>query len=235
MGVTFVTALFYSKDLGYRKLPTYLALFDNLASTGIPIILYLDSFLKEEGNILSEKYKNIQRIIYVDLDTSYLMPNMVLPSKRYEEKDKLEYFCIQLSKFKLLEDAEKYVTTTHTAWIDFGVYHMLKDYEICRYWLNKIAHSEFYNEKILSPGCRRGYVDEVWDKVCWNHCGSFLLGPKDKFQGAHDTQMKLVKNNLPRITWEINYWTMMEEHFSHYFVITHGELLFEKVCDYICP
>lgn len=43
-----------------------------------------------------------------------------------------------------------------------------------------------------------------------------MLGPRDQVAAAYMRQMELVRANLPRLTWEVNYWTMMEDHFTWY-------------------
>ena len=66
---TFVTA-FYSPghEKVYRDVQTYFAHFERLASTGIPIWLYLDVAFRVQGEILVKKFRNVQIPEYVTLD-----------------------------------------------------------------------------------------------------------------------------------------------------------------------
>lgn len=234
MGVTFVTAFYLPASLVYRNPDKYISLFEELASTGVPIILYLDSRLTDVGERLCRDYKNIQKCVYGILDKSYLPENVTLPAWRNKDKDTVDYLCIQLSKLKIMAEVEKTVETSHLAWIDFGIYHMFKDRSLSRLWLNKIAFSSFNTESILSPGCYTEGSKDLYHNIYWYHCGSFLLGPQGKFTPAYEAQMLIVTKNLPQLTWEVNYWTMMEGHFITY-IANHSELLLEKVCDYISP
>jgi hypothetical protein len=43
-----------------------------------------------------------------------------------------------------------------------------------------------------------------------------LLGPREAFQPAWTRQQALIEAGLPRVTWEVNYWAQMEEHFQWY-------------------
>jgi len=239
MGVTFVTALYLPSTPIYRKLDAYISHFEELASTNIPIILHLDSRLVELGNHLCKKYSNIQHCIYGILDTSYVPTDVILPYFRNKEKDTVDYLCIQLSKLKLMKDSEQLVKTTHMAWIDFGIFHMFKEKELCRLWLNKIAFSSFKADKILSPSSYdMEYLKSLnhsfnsLHSVYWIHCGSLLLGPKDKFGPAYEAQMKAVRAHLPQLTWEVNYWVMIDEHFIRYSAI-HSDIILENVCQYL--
>jgi len=238
MGVTFVTAYYILSDNANRKTDKYVSLFEELASTGVPIILYLDNRLMDLGERLCNTYINIKQCVYGTLYKPTISDNVVLPSDRNLEKDSEDYLYLQLSKLKILAEVEQTVETPHLAWIDFGIYHMFKDKELCRLWLNKIAFSSFNTQTILSPAC---YTKEgnpmggkdLFNCVYWYHCGSFLLGPTGTFKPAYEHQMSIVARNLPKLTWEVNYWAMMNDCFTSY-IAAHNELLLKKVCDYIC-
>lgn len=234
MGVTFVTALYLPSGPTYRKLNTYFAMFELLAATGVPIILYLDTRLESAGKVLLEKYPNIQKCFYGTVDTSYVPADAQLPIERNIEKDTTDYFCIQLAKLRVLNDAIEHIKTSHIAWIDFGIYHMLRDRGLCHFLLNRIAASKFPSDIILSPSCWDTTPQSLWNKISWRHCGSFLLGSPNAIRRAYQKQMKIVMDNLPRLTWEVNYWAMMDDTFQHYRA-DHNDLILKNVCDYVCP
>jgi hypothetical protein len=234
MGVTFVTALYLPSEPTYRKLETYIAMFELLAATGVPIILYLDTRLESAGKELVEKYPNIQKCFYGSADMSYVTVDVILPVVRNIQKDTADYFCIQLSKLRVLNDALEHLTTSHIAWIDFGIYHMFRDRDLCHLLLNRIAASNFPSDKILSPSCWDTTQGSLWDKISWRHCGSFLLGSPNAICRAYEQQMEIVMTNLPRLTWEVNYWAMMEGAF-HTYKADHNDLLLKNICNYVCP
>ena len=43
-----------------------------------------------------------------------------------------------------------------------------------------------------------------------------MMGPGTAFVKAYDRQLKLVAAGLPILTWEINYWAMMDGEFDGY-------------------
>jgi len=235
MTVTFVTALFIPKGPMFKSLDFYFANFEKLAGTGIPIILFLDPRLTAEGADLLKRFPNIQRCEYVNIDTSWVPYDVLLPSIRREEKDTAEYFCIQLSKLRLLRESAAFVSTTHLAWIDFGIYHIFKHPNIIDKCLKLVASAEFPTNKIMAAGCwPAAAAYDVWNTICWRFCGGFLLGATGLFAAAAERQDSLVRGNLPGLTWEVNYWAMMEEYFINY-KANHDDSIVLNVSQFIVP
>ena len=233
MTVTFVTALYLPTGPMFKSIDMYFANFERLAETGIPLILYLDERLTEKGEDLCQRFSNILHCEYVTLDTSWVPNDVLLPSTRRLEKDTIEYFCIQLSKLGLLRDSAAYVKTTHVAWIDFGIYYIFKNPEQTTECLKRIANAQFPTNTILAPGCWPLQKYDVWNSICWRFCGGFLLGTVELFTAAAERQMNLAKGNLPGLTWEVNYWAMMEEFFTNYHSEDHDDRMITNVCQFI--
>ena len=42
------------------------------------------------------------------------------------------------------------------------------------------------------------------------------MGATELFSAAAERQQALVMGNMPGLTWEVNYWAMMEEYFTNY-------------------
>jgi hypothetical protein len=224
MTVTFVTA-FYVLPNTVRGVTFYLERLEELIKTGVPLVLYLDATLETEGRRLTSTYTNVSIPKYVTLDTSWVPENVSLPQFRAEEKDTVGYFCIQLQKLWCLTDAAAHTTTTHTAWIDTGIFYMFESKEEAKKHLNEIAAADWPSE-ILAPGSydKKG-IEGVWelnkhihylDYVYWNYLGSFLLGPKFGWADALEEQTSVVKKHLPKLAWEVNYWSKMDAFTWYY-------------------
>lgn len=204
----FVTA-FLRPTTAYRSVERYLAEFQTLAATGIPLLLFLDETLCDlsvPANV---------RVIPTSLDTSWVPPDVCLPADRNPDKDTVEYFCIQLSKLTYLTKAREYTDDPLLVWIDFSIFHIIRDPHMCGRVLRRIATSEAPHDKLLAPGCWPPGV-YTWNSVAWRFCGGFLLGHRDLFPAALERQTQLVQSQLPSLTWEVNYWAQMEEHFIVY-------------------
>lgn len=224
MTVTFVTA-FVRPKTSYRSVDAYVSEFNKLASTGVSIILFLDSSLQ-----LDTFPKNVQ-IIPTSVTTDWLPDTLEFPSRRNPSKDTLDYFCIQLMKLKWLRDAVEVTSSSHLAWIDFGAFHMFRDTARCQQMLQTIAVSDFPSQKIIAPGCWSSGVYD-WNSVCWRFCGTFLLGHRSLFEEAYRRQTQRVHAKLPRITWEVNYWAEMEDLFEVY-LADHDDSLLSRVMVFV--
>lgn len=234
--VTFVTALFVPPGGSYRSIEKYQEHFQHLAATGVPIRLFLDPALHEYGEWLKETWPNVRVANWLVPDKSFLAPltekgvPVVLPIKRNEKKDTVDYMCVQLMKLPLCASMSgglvSYVTTPFIAWIDFGIFHMFKDISGATAMLRDITYGSLTaslpRDRILSPGCWDAGTYPIWKSICWRHCGSFLLGARELFVGAAAAQAELVRLNLPGLTWEVNYWNELERLF-HVYKADHNE------------
>lgn len=216
MAVTFVTALYLPSGPLFKKLDKYFEWFDLLAGSGIPLVVYLDDRLSVKGAEICAKYPNIIKCMYGVLDNSYLPRDLVLPIIRNHEKDTRDYFSIQLSKLRLVADTAGIVDSKYLAWIDFGIFHIIKNPMLVCECLRLISQSQFPTDRILAAGSWPLDIYDLWNSVCWRFLGGFLLGERSLFRAASERQQSLVLGNLPGLTWEVNYWAMMEEYFINY-------------------
>jgi hypothetical protein len=226
--VTFVTALVCVPGQ-FRPLDVYCRYFDQLVATGIPLLVYLDESLRAYGATLTAP--TVRVVEYVTRRPVWMAQ---LPEHRHPTKDTVEYMQIQLRKLEFLVDACRHTDDDALAWIDFGVLHMATDLPLWTQRLQTIAASRFPTERILAPGCWSPGTYPIWDKICWRFCGSFLLGHRSLFRPAFDRQCELVVQGLPKLTWEVNYWTMMEEYFQVY-TANHDDTLLEGLLEWIRP
>ena len=224
--VTFVTALYLPAGPIFKPVDTYFRLFERLAGTGVTLIVYLDVRLSERGEGLCLQFPNILRCIPSVLDHSLILRDAVLPSVRNYDKDTADYMCIQLTKLRLMAEVARWQKGT-LAWIDFGIYHMFKDWDRCDGLLRELSDWDYIDERILSPGYKNVVVN-IFEHICWKHCGSLLIGTGSMFIKAYERQTALVLENLPLLTWEVNYWAMMDEYFKIY-IANHNDRILEEL------
>ncbi len=209
MKLTYVTALVLPRNKHcHRNVREYVRWFQYLVDTGVPILLYLDPEL-------TDVVAAFPNITVVSAAVTW-HDNVVLPEWRNVKKDTADYMAIQLSKLRFMADAADRCKTDYLAWIDFGVFHMFKDIAAAQAKLRAFTEREWPVGRILAPGCWAQGNYDVWDRICWRFCGGFLLGHRGLFPLAYVRQAQLVKKGLPRLTWEVNYWTQMEEYFRVY-------------------
>lgn len=206
---TFVTA-FFKPVTSYRSETDYFVLFDRLAATGVSILLFLDTTYTDKV------FPSNVRVIPIDLDTSFLPETPILPNHRNSVKDSAHYMCIQLNKFRVMNEALAYTETPYLAWIDFGVFHMVHDEYRVTEMLHIIQRSTFRTDRIVSPGSKIVDLSDVWIRPIWRLFGTFWVGHRTLIPLAYSRQMMLIRENLPKLSWEVNYWAMMDEYFDIY-------------------
>ena len=214
----FVTALFLPEsEISYRQKNEYLSLGRFLVQASVPRRVYTSPAtvgkLRESWAGLETSH--IEICTEVEVEPHWRRDDVALPRCRSPEKDTAYYLCVQMSKLKCLAHAAQ--RSTHLAWIDYGIFHMIKDVSGTQNNLRDLAEliPQKKFPKILSPSGHRFPVD-VWDVPRWSFLGSVLFGRSEAFVHAYRRQTELVLESLPKLTWEINYWTMMEEHFEGY-------------------
>ena len=240
--ITFVTA-FYSLEKQNKTTDFYFQMFEELASSSVNIMLYLDDRYTQKGNELIEKYNNL-RIEYKNfqilkkeiIDVDFNNYNFILPSIRNINKDNLEYFYVQLSKLYHLSlyANNKENKDTHIAWIDFGIFYLFKEKEMAKMFLKILSKLDLPKNVVLAPGswsCNLfdNYKECLFDMISWFFCGSFMIGDINLFNILYQEQQKLVYDNLPHITWEVNYWSIINRNMPDIFMsipnCDHNDLL----------
>jgi hypothetical protein len=217
MNVTFVTAFLRPPSGPVRPVDVYLREFSYLASAGVPLWLYHDGSL------------DLPCVEQIAITRTDVPADPVLPSTRTSAKDTVDYFCIQAMKLELLAKAAQTCTTPYLAWVDFGVFHMLRDKVAGQEALRRIASHTYPVDRILAPGCWPAGSYGV-DAVCWRFCGSFLLGHRDLFAPAYARQQAIARSIAPKVTWEVNLWSQMDDVFRVY-LADHNDSLF-SIPDY---
>ena len=189
----------------------YWTWFDRLAETGVPILLFLDTRCT-----LPREYANV-RVIPTELEHAWDCASVIPPQHRTESKDTPEFLSLMALKLRYLTDARRYTNASHLAWIDFRVFHVIRDVPAVQAKLRSLVDHASTSSKILAPGCWSPCPPmNLFERICWRFCGGFLLGPRDAFPVAYERQQALIQAGLPRVTWEVNYWAMMDDVFEWY-------------------
>ena len=139
-------------------------------------------------------------------------------------KDTIEYMYIQCNKTEWIrESIEKNpYNSTQFIWIDFGIYHMIKDDEAFNTSISKLQNKSYENIRI-SSGVSNNPIS-IYTHVHWGFLGSIFGGNSVKLlQLADLTKKKCIETikNQKLIMWEINIWFLVflehKELFDRYF------------------
>lgn len=206
MTLTYVTAFH-----PLRSEP-YWSHFELLVQSGVSILLFLDERCSEPPPA-----PNL-RVVRVPLVHAWDITSVHLPPHRSPEKDTAEFLSLMALKLRYMTDALAYTDTSHLAWVDFRVFHVIRDIPRVQEKLRVLATHPFPQRmKILAPGCWDPCPErDPFISICWRFCGGFLLGPREAFPLAYARQTELIRAGLPRVTWEVNYWAQMDDVFTWY-------------------
>lgn len=190
----------------------------------------MDRSLADTARQLTERYPNVRLVDLVEsepIGEHLSFDDYVLPPDRNMEKDTAEFILIQQRKLAFVQEAVRRETPTMLAgeetffaWIDFGIFHLFRGdasrEEAIREGLRRVATLSLPTDRIIAPGCwpiEAMANRDLWKSICWRFCGGFLIGHHRLWEAAWRRQQELVQRALPRLTWEVNIWTMMEEYF----------------------
>jgi hypothetical protein len=228
--VTFVTAFidlsqdnvyFDNNPLREKTTEKRIEYFRTFAKTGLPIALFVCSKSIHIANQLTDEYKNVKLISVIDLKNTWTY-NIIsntneLPLHRDPKKDSFDFLTLMNAKIEFTN----YVTyinpfnTTHFAWIDFNVCHILKNTESTLHKLITYTHNKLQFPMLLIPGCweKQSSDRDFINKIIWRFCGGLFIGDIGSIQDFFNrTLIEFPKfiNEYKTLTWEVNYWSWLE-------------------------
>lgn len=205
--ITFVTS-FLQGDNPKHSLDAYKAYFEPFAHRGLPIVLFLDKSLDWE-------FPSNVKVYRVDGHSNTWIGHTIpddanLPRIR-GPNDTLLYLKIQNSKLHRMLDAASInpFNTEWFAWIDFGLTHVFRTPSQTIDRLENLQPPP--TPCLQTAGIWSHYsIIDIWNRICWRFAGGFLLAHRSKLPDLCSKYESLVKRNLPRFTWEVNYWALLE-------------------------
>jgi hypothetical protein len=218
MPTTFVTAFL---DLGEdrskdKSVERCFGLFSQLAATGIRLHLFLsESFRADYDALKAPSNVSIEYLELEKLDTYRDISGLEyqLPANRTEHHDTKNFMILMNSKIEFIHRAMQNIVSTHYAWIDFSIFHVLRD-SATPVYLQMLGKSTLKNG-LYFPGCWAP-VDPSFSSVCWRFCGGFFIGDKESLKGFYLAHRAHFKNTVATkgLAWEVNFWAWLE-HVGH--------------------
>ena len=215
MGLTLVTSFFRLPEKRDRD---YLGLFDELAAVGLPVVVFFDAALAE-GLARVSRHPNVT-VVPSRLEESWTSrllaawPDLTLPGRRNEEKDSRAFLTLVNAKLDYLLEAQRSVPSSHYAWIDFGVLHVVPPSGRAGF-LERLRKFPLPARCLMVPGCwdRPEDLEALWDRISWRFCGGFLLADRESLARlcARYRQTFAEEVGVRRaLTWEVNIWALLE-------------------------
>lgn len=221
---TFVTAFCSIDDYKVpgKSLDHYFNQFTLLAKTGIPLAVYISSHLKDLFSNLIKPYPHVKLMDVLDIHDTWIyktahVDGIKLPMKRNELKDTFDYMVMQNLKLELCQRViqKNPFHTEYFAWIDFGIFHVVKDFQKTTSQLQSISKTNFIKTNVIFPGCwpKGLYIDYILNQICWRYCGGFFLGHQDalcEMWQKYQLYLQEFIKNYKMMTWEVNLWAALE-------------------------
>lgn len=204
--ITFVTS-FIQGDNPKHSLDAYKEYFRPLAHRGLPIVLFLDKRLDWTFPPNVKVYP-IDGCAHTWIGNA-IPDDAILPTAR-GPNDTLLYLKIQNSKLHRMLEAAR-INPFHTewfAWIDFGITHVFRNPSETLDRLEALRPPS--TPCMRTAGIWSHSIHDIWDRICWRFAGGFLLAHRTKLHDVCSKFETLVAQHLPRFTWEVNYWALLE-------------------------
>jgi hypothetical protein len=162
-----------------------------------------------------------------DLNTYKLtlsVEDVGLPFNRTEYKDTKNYMIMMNSKTELVKKVidittDKGNNSTHYAWIDFSICHIL-NYDTTLEKLKELECKLDSIKTIILPGCwtreisnQTLYSGLIYHNINWRFCGGFFIGDKESilnFCKKYEEHYLTFLQTHKRIVWEVNFWAWLE-------------------------
>jgi hypothetical protein len=195
----------------------YKKLFDELAFSGLPVIVFTDPSLEHNFSDYPETIK----IISVPLKDFELYSiamdyNGELPNNRNVNKDTKEFLALMNTKIEFVAKASREIELVDDTfiWIDFGILKIIHNKDAFINKLKIINNTVF--DKITIPGCWNIGTHLSMDSVNWRFCGGLFIIPR-KHIDTFCTKSKNVLTYLctepeKKLIWETNVWNIIEYH-----------------------
>lgn len=225
MTTTFVTALFKIYDatcINGKTLEKRLEWFNHIAKCNIPIYLCIDEESATTIRPSFDGFTNIYWKIMPSFKETWTFRKCEefrekLPCERNVEKDTFEYLALMNAKTEFINLAisDDIFHTKQFAWIDFNVFHIIKNIEATSANIVHISQNLLANDCVIFPGCWDAgtCARSLWTRINWRFCGGFFIGTMDSLRNMHTLIEAGLSEILRRhggLTWEVNLWSELE-------------------------
>jgi hypothetical protein len=220
MTITFVTAFLNMKKERelYRSVETYISHFQNLVESNIQLHVY---FSPDYYEVFKDRFSSdkvfVESIRLEDLRAHKEVVNIdcSLPTVRNTDKDTFNYITCMNSKTEFVKRSihNNVFNSTHFAWVDFGVFHMINDIENTKKRLHTLANTKLRSNLMVVPTIYQRSPIINFSRVNWRFSGSFFFGDRESllhFDNLYEHNFLKIIKQYRILTWEVNVWEWFE-------------------------
>lgn len=219
MSLTYVTAFLHiykgEKPVLGRTLTDRLAYALPLLHSKIPLVLFISPCYLEAVQALCPSSSQIQFQIceLADTETYRLLEPFQtnIPVHRNHEKDTFEFLALMNAKAEFVSKVAEQnpFGTAHFAWVDFSIFHVLKNPLVSQKRLEQLCSSTLAQSLVI-PGCWDTRPGVSKDNVHWRFCGGFYMGTQAAVKQFYEFHKVYLPKAFEGCTWEVNYWAVIE-------------------------
>lgn len=218
---TIVTAFITNiNNIDFRNYETYIDFGKKILREDVPCVCFLEEhiynkyfisqlkefpqtyffmFSKEENYL----YEHINKITQYNLHTNN------------PTKDTIDYMFLQCHKTEFLRKVAEInpFETENMTWIDFGIFHMIKNDEDLQKGILQLSHRQYPNIRIAScVNPNEPCNTDIYMNVVWFFAGSIIGGNKScliQFADLMKDKCISIIEEKHHIMWEINIWYLL--------------------------
>lgn len=249
--ITFVTAIYdiyNEKEFDARKTKeNRIARFEEIASTGINIVLFCCSKYHQLLQSTLTKYSNVKLLDVINLSDTLIYKlsetyeketnkKLDLPMARHSIKDSREYMILMNSKIEFMKRAIDINIWNSNLffWFDFSISYLFQNKNST---LNKLINlsSEEFENKVYIPGCWEPNYNDYINNLNWRYAGSVFFGKKETLLSFYNLSINLFPHFLKKynkLIWEVNYWFWLELNYKFqpkWYLVNHDDTLITNI------
>ena len=231
---TIVTAFITNiNNIEFRSYEKYIELGKILLSQPIPTICFLEKYIYDEyfkhhesqyPQTLFRIFERADNYLY---EYEPILENFLIETDN-PKKDTPGYMFIQCHKTEWIKMAidENPFHTSNFVWIDFGIFHMIRDELQFAVALKKLVRKKYDSVRIAScidPNlpCHCHPEKNIKKNVLWFFAGSIFGGNKSSLlhfaNRMKEFTIEFIQNNR-HIMWEVNIWYLLHQKHKDIFL-----------------
>lgn len=226
---TFVTAFMTNvNQIDFRSHEKYIELGKKLLSQPIPTVCFIENIIFETYFASCLKLFPLTHFIFFEKEDNYLVSYESQLTHYFvhtdnPKKDTPGYMFVQCHKTEWVKMAilENPFQTTNFIWVDFGIYHMIRDDMAFALYLEKMSRKQYTEIRIAScVDLSKPCVTDIFNTISWYFAGSVFGGDIQSLLLFADIMrqfcLELIENKK-LIMWEVNIWYLIYKNMPSVF------------------
>jgi len=226
---TLVTAFMTNvNQIDFRSHEKYIELGKKLLSQPIPTVCFIEKMIFETYFASVRHLFPLTHFVFFEKEDNYLVSYESQLTHYFvhtdnPKKDTPGYMFVQCHKTEWVKMAiqENPFQTTNFIWVDFGIYHMIRDDMAFALYLENMSRKQYTELRIAScVDLSKPCVTDIFNTISWYFAGSVFGGDIQSLLLFADIMrqfcLELIENKK-LIMWEVNIWYLIYKNIPSMF------------------